>query len=170
MPFPSDQALLLIPSLADLAEFAQALASWLRPGDLVTLDGPLGAGKTTLTQQLLRALGVQESVSSPTFVLMNEYRSALGPVVHVDLYRLGPERAETLGQELITIADEGLSLMVVEWACYGSFLEPMATVRLQIQPLDTPCEEPSDSSRRISVVASRPLPDVLARWKDPKKS
>lgn len=73
---------------------APALRAWgesfgraLQPGDILFLSGPLGAGKTTLTQGLARALNVREDVTSPTFVLINEYQSA-PPLLHLDAYRL----------------------------------------------------------------------------------
>ncbi len=159
----------LIPSLSDLALFCQALAPFLRPGDVLALDGPLGAGKTTLTQNLLRVLGVQESVSSPTFVLMNEYASAFGPVAHVDLYRLGPDRADSLCHELTAIVDDGRSLLLVEWACYGEFLQDLITLQIDIQPVFNDPETDAtelkvQEQRRLTLSANRPLPDALRRF------
>lgn len=69
---------------------ARALAAHLRPGDLIVLDGPLGAGKTTFTQGLGAALGVRGAVASPTFVISRVHPSLRGgpALVHVDAYRL----------------------------------------------------------------------------------
>ncbi len=63
------------------------LGSLLLPGDLITLSGPLGAGKTTFAQGVARALGILEPISSPTFVIMNEYAGEI-PLLHMDAYRL----------------------------------------------------------------------------------
>ena len=75
-----------------LAKLADALAAVLEPGDVVFLQGELGAGKTTLTQYLAQALGVgtEQYVASPSFALLHEYSGRL-PVYHMDLYRLRDE-------------------------------------------------------------------------------
>jgi len=88
------------------------IARELVPGDLVLLNGELGAGKTTLTRGLGEALGVRGSVTSPTFVLARTHRRAesLAPLVHVDAYRLSSAR------ELDDLdIDFGASIVVVEW-------------------------------------------------------
>jgi tRNA threonylcarbamoyladenosine biosynthesis protein TsaE len=64
------------------------LAAELRPGDVVLVSGDLGAGKTTFVRGALRALGVTEAVTSPTFVVGILYDGAAGPIAHLDLYRL----------------------------------------------------------------------------------
>ncbi len=66
-----------------------ALAARLAPGDVVLVSGDLGAGKTTFVRGALRALGVTEPVTSPTFVVGHLYDAAHGPAAHLDLYRLG---------------------------------------------------------------------------------
>jgi tRNA threonylcarbamoyladenosine biosynthesis protein TsaE len=152
MPPLTHQSQHTVASLAELSGFAQALAVALRPGDLVALDGDLGAGKTTLVQHLGQALGLDETVSSPTFVLMNEYHSGPFPVAHVDLYRLGPDRAAGFADELYTLLDEGRALILVEWACYGEFLQNELTVAIR---LDYDPERPQ--ARTIQVSSSRPL-------------
>ena len=90
------------------------LGALLRPGDLVCLSGDLGAGKTTLVQGIAQGWGSLDSVSSPTFVLCNEYRRPDHQVLyHLDAYRLsGPLEAVDL--DLDRMLDTGA--MVVEWA------------------------------------------------------
>lgn len=87
------------------------LAALLAAGDLVVLDGPLGAGKTTLTRGLGAALGARGAVTSPTFVLAREHPTAAGvPLVHVDAYRLAT------GRELDDLdLDYDGAIVVVEW-------------------------------------------------------
>ena len=101
-------------TIADTAEMEASgarLAPLLRAGDLVLLNGELGAGKTTLTRGLGVALGARGAVTSPTFVLAREHPTASGvPLVHVDAYRLASWR------ELDDLAlDYAHSIVVVEW-------------------------------------------------------
>jgi tRNA threonylcarbamoyladenosine biosynthesis protein TsaE len=103
--------------LADAAateEFGRRLAAHIRPGDVVTLTGTLGAGKTSLARGLLAALGLPGEAPSPSFAIVQPYAppETMIPVLHVDLYRLdGPEQMEELG------LDEALwdSALIVEW-------------------------------------------------------
>jgi len=73
------------------------LAAQLRPGDVVLVSGELGAGKTTYVRGALRALGVTEAVTSPTFVVGVLYDGDSGPLAHLDLYRLAGLEAEDPG-------------------------------------------------------------------------
>jgi len=104
-----------LPTRRETKQLARWLASALRPGDVVVLGGPLGAGKTFLVRAVCRALGLPESVAvtSPTFTLVTEYRASL-PVVHADLYRLrAASEVHELG--LDAMRDEG-RVVLVEWA------------------------------------------------------
>jgi len=101
-----------LPTPADTSALGRALAELLRPGDLVVLAGPLGAGKTALTQGIGAGLGVPGAVTSPTFVLARVHRGGRLPLVHADAYRLGSV-AEI--DDLDLDADLGSSVTVVEW-------------------------------------------------------
>ena len=96
-----------------MAELGAQIARELKAGDLVALNGELGAGKTTLTRGLGDELGVRGSVTSPTFVLARTHRRIGGeaPLVHVDAYRLG-SAAELDDLDI----DWSASIVVVEWA------------------------------------------------------
>src|SRR5437762_750619 len=90
----------------------EALGRRLGPGDVVCLQGPLGAGKTTLAQGIARGLEVEDVVNSPTFTLVQEYAGRL-PVYHLDVYRLsGPEEAVDLAlDEMLTAG----GVVMIEW-------------------------------------------------------
>jgi tRNA threonylcarbamoyladenosine biosynthesis protein TsaE len=103
--------------LADLAatrELGARLAAELQAGDLVLLSGPLGAGKTSLTQGIGAALGVRGAVTSPTFVLARTHRGPL-PLVHVDAYRLREAGARLELDDLDLDAALEDAVTVVEW-------------------------------------------------------
>jgi tRNA threonylcarbamoyladenosine biosynthesis protein TsaE len=140
-----------------------ALASLLRPGDVVSLTGDLGAGKTTFVQGAARALGVTSAVVSPTFVLVREYHGAL-PVMHIDVYRL-----KTL-QEVIDLGfDEFLDsgwVVFVEWGDVIDALFPESYLEVDLSAS-------MDDVRRVrftgrgSAWAERwePLEQVLSGWR-----
>ena len=102
-------------------EFALALASGLKPGDVLALVGDLGTGKTAFTRYLAEGLGVTERVNSPTFTIVKEYNSGRLPLYHFDVYRLVENNEfEDASDALYNIgADEyfyGQGVSVIEWA------------------------------------------------------
>ena len=100
-------------SPAQTQALGRRLASALAPGDVLALCGDLGSGKTTFAQGLARGLRVKESVTSPSFVLVREYRGRL-PVYHLDLFRLDRlDDLETIGYDEY-VAGRGVTL--IEWA------------------------------------------------------
>lgn len=98
---------------AETAELAEKLAVELTPGDIVALYGDLGTGKTTFCKAAIRALGVEDVVTSPTFTIVKEYKGRL-PVYHFDVYRVHSE------EDLFEIGCEdyffGRGVCFVEWA------------------------------------------------------
>jgi tRNA threonylcarbamoyl adenosine modification protein YjeE len=132
---PGEHARPLLQQLPDAAAaraLGARLAADLRPGDVVVLTGPLGAGKTTLTQGLGEALGVRGRVTSPTFVLARAHRGPV-PLLHVDAYRL--RDAAAAGRPL-DLDDLGLdtalddAVTVVEWG--EGLLEAVVPSRLHV--------------------------------------
>ena len=107
----------------------------LRPGDVVLLDGDLGAGKTTFTQGIALGLGIEEPITSPTFALINEYTGLTStgePVVffHADLYRVGPDDANTLGLEDYLCAPDTVG--VIEWPQMAPAILPASALTVAI--------------------------------------
>jgi tRNA threonylcarbamoyladenosine biosynthesis protein TsaE len=127
-----------LATVADTEEFGRELAHELRAGDLVVLDGPLGAGKTALSRGIAAGLGVQGRVSSPTFIIARLHPAgerADGPpvaMVHVDAYRLGggPNALDELDAlDLDTELHD--AVVVVEWG--SGLVEHLATRHLEVR-------------------------------------
>lgn len=99
-------------SMEQSVELGKKLAKLLKPGDVVTLEGDLGAGKTTFTKGIALGLGIKQTLSSPTFTIIKEYRDGQVPLYHMDAYRL-EYAEEDLGFDEYFSGD-GIS--IVEWA------------------------------------------------------
>jgi tRNA threonylcarbamoyladenosine biosynthesis protein TsaE len=105
---------ILTSSEAATRRVGAALGAALRPGDLIALEGDLGAGKTALVRGIAAGAGARDRVRSPTFGLVHRYEGGRVPLVHVDAYRLsGPDDLLALGIE--TVIDPAAAT-VVEWA------------------------------------------------------
>ena len=128
--FP-EQGERLCEGAADTQKLGEELGAALEAGDLVVLDGPLGAGKTTFTQGIARGMGVKGRVTSPTFVIAREHSSiGNGPsLVHVDAYRLGDD---PLGELDALDLDSALeeAVVVAEWG--GGLVEQLALRYVQV--------------------------------------
>ena len=102
-------------TLDDTKKLAQDFANLIPDGCFVNLYGEIGAGKTAFVKLVADALDVKERVTSPSFVILNEYHSGKLPVYHFDLYRLENEGVKTISDELREYS-EGKNLTFVEWA------------------------------------------------------
>jgi tRNA threonylcarbamoyladenosine biosynthesis protein TsaE len=128
-----------LATVDDTRAFGRRLATVLRPGDLVLLTGPLGAGKTALVQGIGAGLEVRGDVTSPTFVIARVHAGPV-PLVHADAYRLGDRpdpRAEIDDLDLDASADEAVT--VVEWGegLVEQLNEEYLQVRIDRQDDDT---------------------------------
>jgi tRNA threonylcarbamoyladenosine biosynthesis protein TsaE len=135
----------------------ERLGARLGPGDVVALTGELGAGKTCFVQGVVRGLGVKVAATSPTFVLVNEYRGRL-PVHHVDAYRT---------QSLTELLDFGLEellegggVTLVEWADRCEPLLPSRAIRVHIEGV-------GDEPRRITITEGNADGDDRRRVSNP---
>ncbi len=111
----------------DTIDLAKKLAPSLRCGDVVALFGELGVGKTFFTKHLCKFLDVTENVSSPSYVLMNEY-SGKFPIFHFDFFRLD-SKDELMELGLYDIFDKGLT--IIEWPEIAENLLPAKTIRIE---------------------------------------
>ncbi|MDY6914784.1 MAG: tRNA (adenosine(37)-N6)-threonylcarbamoyltransferase complex ATPase subunit type 1 TsaE [Candidatus Cloacimonadota bacterium] len=119
----------ILKSKQDTKELAKKIASKLRKGSVLALYGQLGSGKTFFTQHLCKYLNVHENVSSPSYVLMNQYKGKL-PVYHLDLYRLTSlEEVFELGLE--EIFEDGIS--IIEWPEVAEELLPKHSIKIKFQ-------------------------------------
>ena len=125
---------ILLKTLADTLAFGRLLGQAARPGDVICLDGDLGAGKTTLTQAIARGLEVpvDEYVTSPSFAILHEYQGRI-PLYHMDFYRL---------TDAADIEDLGLDeylflsgLAVLEWCERAGDLVPATRLKITMTTL-----------------------------------
>jgi len=121
---------LTLPTPEDTRDLGRRLAGVLRPGDLVVLTGPLGAGKTVVVRGIGDGLGVRGAVVSPTFVIARVHRAGRPggvPLVHVDAYRLGSlDEVDDLDLDV----DTATAVTAVEWG--AGLVEQLADTHLEI--------------------------------------
>ena len=120
----------ILQSLKDTECFGKEFADSLKPGQVVALIGPLGAGKTTLTKAIAKGLGITETLSSPTFTIVCEYETGRLPLYHFDVYRVHDE------DELFEMGFEEYfhrnGVCLIEWADLVMDLLPKDTIILKL--------------------------------------
>ncbi|WP_164670264.1 tRNA (adenosine(37)-N6)-threonylcarbamoyltransferase complex ATPase subunit type 1 TsaE [Virgibacillus doumboii] len=110
---------------------AERLALLVKPGDVITLEGDLGAGKTTFTKGIAHGLGVKRTVNSPTYTIVKEYEGEL-PLYHMDVYRL-EDSDEDIGYDEYFNGD---GITVVEWAHFIEDYLPVERLNIKISYVD----------------------------------
>ena len=116
-------------NLDETLKLGERLATLLHVGDVVLLEGDLGAGKTTLTKGIARGLCINEKVNSPTFNIMKLYLKGAKPLFHIDAYRLEDINSDIGLDEYIG----GEGICVIEWPAFISELLPANTLRVMIK-------------------------------------
>ena len=118
-------------SAEETLKVAERFASELKGGDVVLLEGELGAGKTTFTKGIARALGVTDVVTSPTFTIVKEYEGSALRLYHMDMYRLSGDLTELGIEDYIGRKD---GVCVIEWSQLGEIDAAVHRVRLSYVP------------------------------------
>lgn len=140
------------PDRDSLDAWGRALGAVLPRPTVITLEGDLGAGKTTLARALCAGLGVLalDAVTSPTFSLVQEYDAPRGPVVHADLYRLkGPADLEALGWEELV---DRSPVLLIEWPDRAANMLPADTIAITL------AHDPEHPDRRLLKVQAPRTP------------
>lgn len=118
-------------SPAETEEFAKKLGKNARVGEIFTLNGDLGVGKTVFAKGFAEGLGITEPVNSPTFTIVQEYREGRIPLYHFDVYRIeDPEEMEEVGLDEYLFGD---GVCLIEWADQISELLPENVIRVTIE-------------------------------------
>ena len=118
-------------SAEETIELGKKIGSLLQKGDIIAMQGTLAAGKTTITKGIAEALGVKDTITSPTFCLISEYEGKM-PLYHMDVYRLdGAEDFANLGTEDM-LYGEGVS--IIEWSEKIMEELPKKTIILKLTP------------------------------------
>jgi len=112
-------------------DIASHLAVLLKPGDVVTLEGELGSGKTTFTKGIARGLNITRMITSPTFTIVKEYEGTI-PLYHMDAYRLEHSEEDIGFSEYFN----GVGLSVVEWATFIEDYLPKERLNVKINYID----------------------------------
>lgn len=130
-------------NLSETEQFANQFADFLHGGEIITLSGDLGAGKTTFTQFLAKSLGIKQTVTSPTFTLMNQYLDGRLKLYHFDMYRID-DIDEILETGLTEYFGAENSVCVIEWAENIKPLLPRNLIKIEITKLD-------DTTRKFEI-------------------
>ncbi len=121
----------LLKNTKDTLSLGKRIAKGLEPGAVIALTGPLGAGKTTLAQAIARGLCVTERMASPTFTIVQEYRSGRLPLFHFDVYRVSdPDELFEIGFDEYLHAG---GVCLVEWADLIEDVMPEGTVWIRLE-------------------------------------
>jgi len=118
-------------TLDDTRKLAQRFAAATKDGAFVSLYGEIGAGKTAFVKLAADALEVKERVTSPSFVILNEYHTGSIPIYHFDLYRLENEGVHSILDELREYS-EGRQLTFVEWAEFSQGELPFEHIKINV--------------------------------------
>ena len=132
----------IVKSLKETQKVACDFASKLKLGDVVILSGDLGAGKTTFTQFVFKALGVDDVVNSPTFAVLKTYNGKNCSLNHFDTYRITVEEAVECGFD--EVLSDRTCITFIEWASMIEQIIPKQNIKVNIKIID-------ESTREIEI-------------------
>lgn len=132
-------------SQAETIELGRSLGQLLQAGDVIILDGDLGAGKTTFTKGLALGLDITKVIKSPTFTIIREYQDGRLPLYHMDVYRLENGGGEELGLEEYL---DGDGVSVIEWAQFVKDELPNEYLTIHFERTD-------DENERIAIIEAK---------------
>lgn len=133
-------------------KIARDLALKAKPGDIFALEGDLGSGKTTFTKGFASALGVEENITSPTFVLLKKYslpknQQKISFLIHIDCYRMESELdAYSIGMD--ELFENNNSVILLEWPSKIKEMLPQRTIELKLEYID-------ETTRKISIIENK---------------
>ena len=130
-------------NLAETEQLAYDFANLLNGGEVVTLSGDLGAGKTTFTQFLAKAFGIKEAVTSPTFTLMNSYDGDKLKLYHFDMYRID-DIDEIIETGLLEYFGKRDAVCMIEWAENIKQVLPKNIIKIEIEKI-------GENSRKFTI-------------------
>ncbi|WP_139905659.1 tRNA (adenosine(37)-N6)-threonylcarbamoyltransferase complex ATPase subunit type 1 TsaE [Clostridium thermarum] len=123
----------IINSLEDTISLGRQIGQRAKAGDIICLNGDLGAGKTHFTKGIALGLGVDDDITSPTFTIVNEYDTGRLKLNHFDVYRVNdPDEIEAIGFDEYIFSD---AVSVIEWAAYIDVLIPEGSLEVTITKL-----------------------------------
>ena len=140
----------------ETVDLALLLSSFLEVGDVITLEGDLGAGKTTFVGGIAKGLGIKEEVISPTFNIMKCYFDGRLPLYHIDAYRLEGQNIELGLDEAI----EGDGVAFIEWPMFIDPIIPEERLKVEIRSLG------GDSRSSSFISTSSRFDNVLTKMKE----
>jgi tRNA threonylcarbamoyladenosine biosynthesis protein TsaE len=158
-------------SCADTADIAKRIASILEPGDLISLNGTLGSGKTTFVKSLVESLELSPgfSVSSPTYTIANIYETSRSPILHLDFYRLADEN-DLADLGFFEWLESATGIVLVEWFDHIKGLNQMPRLDVSFTPGS------GEEERNIQITAisgrfkERGVLDLLKPWQHAQDS
>jgi tRNA threonylcarbamoyladenosine biosynthesis protein TsaE len=123
-----------IKDLKTTKEFASKFAKMLKGGEIILLNGDLGAGKTTFTRYVLQFLGVKDNVASPTFTIMREYKTKTFNILHFDMYRISSsDEAIAFGMDEFIYNIDKNKILFIEWSENVKDILPQKCINVDIK-------------------------------------